>query len=452
MALSWPALALRPALAGHLVRWRGPGIAILTGLALAYKPTLALWSADVPWVLNVYQDIRIGAADLVLALLAACVCLSPGAVRLSPPARATAFAGLALLATLALSVTVAQAPPLACATVARCGIGLLAALALALRPAAARWILLGVVGAFLVQVPIVALQVLTQSTFPTGRLFDGWTRETGAAMSGAAVVIGPGDLRWQRALGTFPHPNVLGGFVAVGLVLALPLLLADRHGTPAATWRRSAIWALGWLILLLTFSRAALLAAALGCGLQLAVGRSWRRPAALRLARLSLVPLVIAGLILAPLVLDRNGVGRSTLASPSVRDRELIAGIAWQMIRQDPWRGVGAGNFTLAELRPPFNAVSVEPAHAVPLLLAAESGVIAGTAWLALLVAPVTIEWRRMRRIALDRVALPAALLTLALLDHYLWTFGPGRALYWLALGTWLAQDGVIPNQRVIRS
>jgi hypothetical protein len=428
-----PAMLPRGAsLTRHLARLGGPSLALLAACALAFKPTLDLWSAGAPWVLNIYQDVALGMGDLALVLIAACGWRGRP---LPPPARALAVAGVALLLCLAVSATVAEAPLLAFAATARCAVGLLAALSIARRPALIPWLALGGGVALLAQVPFVALQLLTQSTFPSGRIFDGWTSELAAAASGAAVVIGPDGTRWQRAIGTFPHPNILGGAVAVALILALPRLL--RRERPG--WCVVALWALGWLVLLLTFSRAALLAALLGCALLL-LGRGFVRQRTLgHLVGSPLASLALTALLFGPALSARFALGETLLGSPAVRQRDLIADIAWALIRLDPWRGVGAGNFTLAELRPPFNAISVEPAHNVPLLVAAEAGLLAGLAWLALLLAPLAYESYRARRLDPARLALPAALLTLALLDHYLWTFGPGRALFWLALGIWVA-------------
>src|SRR5438067_10401916 len=104
-----------------------------------------------------------------------------------------------------------------------------------------------------------------------------------ATAPGAPAVLGPDGQRWQRAMGSFPHPNVLGGFVAAFLVLGLPWLakggqagLARERG---ARWVARlagdgrgravllAVWDAGWVELVFSFSRAALLAAAHGCGL-----------------------------------------------------------------------------------------------------------------------------------------------------------------------------------------
>jgi hypothetical protein len=77
----------------------------------------------------------------------------------------------------------------------------------------------------------------------------------------------------------------------------------------------------------------------------------------------------------------------------------------------------------------------------VPLLVAAEAGVPAALAWLALMLGGPIADWRRegLAGASLRWSALPAAILILALLDHYLWTLPAGRATFWLGLAIWAA-------------
>jgi O-antigen ligase len=142
------------------------------------------------------------------------------------------------------------------------------------------------------------------------------------------------------------------------------------------------------------------------------------------------------------------------LGDQSATQRELIDGVALSMIRAHPLDGVGAGNFSLVTLAPPYDAVMVDPAHAVPLLIAAESGVPAGFAWLALVLAAPVAAWRRARRQPFfgDSAAVTATLLTLAFLDHYLWTLPPGTAILWTTLGIVAARGGPVVHPAEARS
>src|SRR5438094_25274 len=100
------------------------------------------------------------------------------------------------------------------------------------RPRRARWLRLGAGCLIVAELPLVILQQATQSTFPVGTLLYRWPAEVAATAPGAPAVLGPDGQRWQRAMGSFPHPNVLGGFVAAFLVLGLPWLAqGGRTGT-----------------------------------------------------------------------------------------------------------------------------------------------------------------------------------------------------------------------------
>jgi hypothetical protein len=85
----------------------------------------------------------------------------------------------------------------------------------------------------------------------------------------------------------------------------------------------------------------------------------------------------------------------------------------------------------------------VDPVHIVPLLVAAEAGIIAGVAWLVLVVGSPIAELRSRVRLptnAYHHLAVAATLLILSSLDHYFWTLPPGRALFWIAVGAGVIQ------------
>jgi O-antigen ligase len=212
-------------------------------------------------------------------------------------------------------------------------------------------------------------------------------------------------------------------------------------------WRYTmwVVWSIGWAELFLTFSRAALLAAVLGCVAWL--GPTLRRQPVRRLT-LGLIAIggigLGSGLALAgPVLLGRLAPAVGGLTGPAVSERFRLSQIATQLIRASPALGVGAGNFSLTELLPPTNAAMVDPVHNVPLLVAAEAGVLAGVAWSALVCSGPLLA---LRRHGLDdettrhRLAVAVAVLTLALLDHYLWTLPAGRSLFWIALGAGMAR------------
>lgn len=431
---------MRPA---SFERWIESFVGLAAALSVGIGWAVDLWSARAPWVPTVYQDVLVEANDLGLAVVvfgALIVGRDPATRRFSSQSKLAAIAGGILLVFLAASAPGAIAPLLSVATTAHVGLGFLAYLAVARRPRLARWLLIGFGCLILLELPLIVLQEATQSEFPLVALLGSGGNPGPASAAGAAVLFGLNGARWQRAMGSFPHPNVLGGFVAITLVLALPLRARlDRNWR--AVWL--IVWTVGWIELVFSFSRAGLLAAFLGCGIW---WLNYREQSCERFALAGLlVPpglaLVGAAAVAGPFLLPRIAPTPAVLTSTPVAGRLLLGSVARDLILAHPLFGVGAGNFSLAELAPPFDAVAVDPVHVVPLLVAAEAGVPAGLAWLVLVVSGPLVDWQRHRFDAAARgeLALPATVLTLALLDHYLWTLGAGRFVFWLGLAIWAA-------------
>ena len=83
-----------------------------------------------------------------------------------------------------------------------------------------------------------------------------------------ASVVSLPDSRWLRAYGLTFHPNVLGGYLAVGLLLSMPLLYR---------WSMRIAWWGLWLGLFITFSRSAWVGAVLTVPVVMA-WIAWRYP------------------------------------------------------------------------------------------------------------------------------------------------------------------------------
>src|SRR5260370_23461792 len=121
-----------------------------------------------------------------------------------------------------------------------------------------RWLRVGVAVAVVGQSLLAGWQAVAPARAPAGMLFNGWGRELTSHDQGASVVILPIVGRWLRSYGSFPHPNILGGF------LALSLAVLTLHMDPRRRRLGMAAVAMGLAALLLTFSRAAWLAILLG--------------------------------------------------------------------------------------------------------------------------------------------------------------------------------------------
>jgi hypothetical protein len=288
------------------------------------------------------------------------------------------------------------------------------------------------------QAALALWQAVTQSTAPAGALFNGWAREFNVDDSVAVVAVLPGVDRWLRAYGSFPHPNILGIFLAVALVML------SLRAEPSRLLRIAQL--AGVVGLSLTFSRSAWLALSLATITYIVATQGWRATPAwigaqLRSQRV-LAALVAIGLVLA-------GARATQLdAFPeanSLSQRQIYDDAAWSLIAQG--RPVGAGNLLIAEQRNGF-AVG-EPTHNVFLITLAELGPVGALAWLALLATIVASAWRRTDPAARGGLVALGLLLPLLLLDHYLWTQPPGRI--WLALALAVIPPAVLLSGRRLR-
>lgn len=247
---------------------------------------------------------------------------------------------------------------------------------------------------------------------------------------GASIVL-VGNTAWLRAYGLTFHPNVLGGFLAVGLIVALPQLKARR-------WR--VVWVWLWLGLLLTFSRAAWLASAIGVS---AVGlwlffraAGYRRALTFTALGAGAVLLMLAAL-LAQQFTVRFTPALSEAETRSINERGILAAVALETITEHWSTGIGAGNFSLAVDNARATVVP-QPVHHVTLLLAAEVGVLGGLLWFGLWLNPSRWLSAMAQRQAWLSVALLIAWLSLGVVglwDFYPWGLDSGRLLSATLLG-----------------
>jgi O-antigen ligase len=250
------------------------------------------------------------------------------------------------------------------------------------------------------------------------------------ARAGAAILT-VGGRRWLRAYGLTFHPNVLGGFLAIGLVLGLPLL--NRL-------RMQLLWWLLGLGLLVSFSRSAWLATVVVLP-AVAGWLAWRRPALRRPLGVTLTIaalfVLLSGVLLAGQFASRLRRTLTTAESRSLRERGALIAIALDVITDRPLTGVGAGNFPLAMLATDTPALP-QPVHNAPLLLAAEVGVVGAGLWFWLWLTPglaLKSLWHRHKPWLVVLIGAWFALGTISLWDSYPWALNSGRLLIVTVLG-----------------
>lgn len=303
------------------------------------------------------------------------------------------------------------------------------------QPESWRALALGFCAALLVQIVIglgqFALQTTAFLTLPSLE----WPGQITPAMRGASVVQLADGTRWLRVYGSFPHPNLLGGFTLMFLAGPAALLLFDEKPRPWAL----ALLAGGAALLILTFSRSAWVGLA-AAGLVVLLQRrklSGKRWLAAGLAVFT--GLLSAAAPLHNLIFTRAGAGSVATEEFSNEGRAWLTGQALSMIQSHPFWGVGIGNFIIDYARHVPPGYLLEPVHNLPLLLLAELGIPGVVIGIGLGMVILRNIWRSTSPQSVLFGAMLIGLLVTSLFDHYLWTLAPGRMLLGLAFGLWAA-------------
>jgi len=225
--------------------------------------------------------------------------------------------------------------------------------------------------------------------------------------SGTCVLLARGQ-RWLRAYGLSGHPNLLGALLSI-LLLVIIDDVAEARGWAQAWFTLAA--SAGLVGLLTTFSRSAWLAFGLGLLCWLARNVWHDRPSLAHLQELVrsrgvrlwrrytqfIIPIVMgAGFLLLhhDLVTSRFLHLDTPIESRSITDRQTDANLAVELIKGNPWRGVGVNNYLVAvrAIEPDSRTV-----HNVVLLTAAELGLPGAALWLWLalrgLARPLSPAW-----------------------------------------------------------
>ncbi|MCL5104126.1 MAG: O-antigen ligase family protein [Armatimonadetes bacterium] len=211
-----------------------------------------------------------------------------------------------------------------------------------------------------------------------------------------AISTGGGRLFWEslvssgdhwRLFGTFVNPGFFAGYLVIAIPVTLGVYLVARRTVLAILVGLA--FALETMALMLTGTKFAIVAgvAALVVFFVFAVGtRSLRRS---RFTRL-----IIIALVLLPLLIVCSGPVRSRIVAAESGGTQVHSTTfrvyTWQgtleMVRNNPWKGVGPGAFAIAYPRYTL-AGPTSYAHQSYLQIAAESGVPAAIAFLLVLLA-----------------------------------------------------------------
>jgi hypothetical protein len=290
----------------------------------------------------------------------------------------------------------------------------------------------GCVAALMLQSTIAGWEFLAQSTAFLAPLHLTWPGTLVPAMSGPSVVQLANGMRWLRAYGTLPHPNILGGFLLT--LMAGPLTIFLRDGM--RRWWALGLFGIATIALVLTFSRSAWLGYIAGGAVVMLHRRSLDGRRLLWLAAVALACLIAVALPLRSLIFVRAPGSQVSTEAGSTYERILLGNQAWDMLRARPL-GLGASAFVVGLAAQFPDTDPVEPVHNVVLLAASELGWLAGLLWLIAGAATVFEIRHAHRADAVVLSAIAIGLIVIGLGDHYLWSLAPGRTLAWLFLGAW---------------
>ena len=259
---------------------------------------------------------------------------------------------------------------------------------------------------------------------------------------GGRLSLGPiaAGTQGRRLLGTFGSPVVLGGYLSLTLPVALGLMLVPTKR--AYRWLAGAAFGLGSLALVLTLTRGAWGGYLLATGFMViyALRRGWASASMPSL-------LVVLGLLLAIAFSDEILSRVAQFDNPSAQARFPLMDLAFRMIGDNPFLGVGANNFAATMnryLTVDFSTDWIFTVHNKYLLVWAETGLASLVAFLTVLVTALRRGWeavvasdRSLAPIAVGLVAGVAANMIHMLVDIF--HARPQTQMLWLSLALILA-------------
>ena len=275
------------------------------------------------------------------------------------------------------------------------------------------------------------------------------------AWAGGSAVIETMSGRWLRAYGGLPHPNILGGYMAVGaLLVAVQILKMPREKNLREAFGIASLLLFFVALvagLMVSFSRSAMLA--LVCGLIIVtwqhLRKRWRhahggsvdshteilhntQSGMRRVGMIWFCGVLTASMfvILQPDLFITRARAQTRLEQQSISERIASYKGACEVLRRDGFLGTGLGNYTavlhvLDSSRPGWE---YQPVHNALVLAFLELGLIMSLVLICFLLFAGNTPLLRTRFLAGDW-GLFVSLFVLAMFDHYLWSLLSGLVL-----------------------
>lgn len=261
-------------------------------------------------------------------------------------------------------------------------------------------------------------------------------RKFTAATPGIANASINGELI-LRPYATFPHPNVLAGFLLCSLIIIYSWF-EDQNNIMKKFLKTTSLL-LGSVALFLTLSRIAIVLWVLlviAISVKKIIKQKSQKTPFLIPGFLSLILAICISLFIFTPVLPR--LQNTRLTEESIAQRLQLLQSTFTIILSRPLFGVGLNNFipSLSHVQKPLSpTLYLQPVHNIFLLTTAELGVI-GTAFFLFFIFQTYMHAKNSsinKRLFL--VILLSAILILGLFDHYWLTLQQGQLLFALILG-----------------
>jgi len=317
-------------------------------------------------------------------------------------------------------------------------------------------------------------QFLTQSTFQLKWL---GMAEHNPVNLGVSVIetIGSGGIgeRWLRAYGGLDHPNILGGVLVVGILLAVGLLFKYndfennklvisnlklgkyikkifKHSSQITNYQlpiTKILLLTSYFLLLIslffTFSRGAWTVLIVGIIMMLlfAIFKKdlVKQKEILKIILFSSILIFIFASQFSALVKTRLSNNTRLEVKSNIERVESLA-IAKNLIKKNWLLGTGIGNYTAAfsKLKPGQLNWYYQPVHNVFLLVWVEIGLLGLLGFLGLL---GYLGWLGFKNKPYMSLPILSALVIIMLVDHWLWSLHFGVLFFWLVAGLIIKEE-----------
>lgn len=250
-----------------------------------------------------------------------------------------------------------------------------------------------------------------------------------------------------RPYGTFPHPNVLGGYLTIIMTTIISAFPNDK--SLVSNIKRSfflTVLIIGTIALFLTLSRIAIILWIVVLSFWL-ITTHWKflneKIFLTRYTIFAICFILLLGVtfVFSPLFYRFT---QFSFGDESVVYREELASSAIAMVLQHPIFGIGLHNFLVA--LPSFetmhsNVLALQPVHNIFLLIAAETGVpgLLLTVWFLYKIGKRNLQAKKIN----DSSLLLAEVIVLGMFDHYFLTLQQGQLLFAFVLGLSFLQSSM---------